>query len=635
MFDLFFKTLLKRLGLLLATYQLLRLAFYLANAATFADVPLARLALAFLHGLRFDLSAILTVNIPFLLLSFAPARYQRRAGYERLLRAVYFTVNLPFIFLNLVDTEYFKFIGRRSTNEATTITRDILDQAGSLLASYWYLMVAWVILLLTLWWLYPQPEPASPHPRRRAGQFLLLAVAVVLFIRGGIQYKPIRVSVAFEQEPPVLGNLTVNSTFTFVRSLNKTTLVRAHYYQTPSELLAALRFDPKKSLQPSGPAVRANVVIIILESFASEYTGMENNGRGYTPFFDSLATRGLFCRENYANGRRSIEALPSILSGLPSLMENPLMASAYQGNEIYGLGTVLKPHGYATSFYHGGTNGTMSFNVFTKLAGFDRYYGLNEYPAARQEEDYDGSWGIFDEPYLQYVAQQLSRQQPPFLSVVFTLSAHHPYALPASYQNTFPAGELPIHQTIRYTDFALRQFFKTAAQMPWYPNTLFVLTADHTQHVYRKSYQNRLGQHKVPLLFFRPGQDLKAINDRKITQHADILPTIVDYLNLPTDKLLPFGKSILDSSSAGQALLYLDGIYSLVRRDYVTELHPDGQLRLLKYQTPGATPPPDEPTAGKNHSGRELQAHVQYFRNALLDNNLYFWLHPGRSAPAP
>jgi phosphoglycerol transferase MdoB-like AlkP superfamily enzyme len=632
MFDPFFKIIIKRLFLLLITYQLLRLAFYLANTPTFADVPPEQLAGAFLHGLRFDAAAILTLNIPFIFLSFAPAEYWHKARFQRLLKTLYFVVNVPFIFLNLIDTEYFKFIGRRSTNEVTTITSDIFDQASQLFQSYWYLPLILIILAVVLSLLYPNKFRYAPESwPRKVGQLIFLTFCVIILIRGGWQYKPIRVSTAFEQEPAILGNLTLNSTFTFIRSVNKTTLDRANYFKNQTELLQTLHFNPTKELQPEGTPVRDNVVIIILESFGSEYTGIENGGKGYTPFFDSLATQGLFFRENYANGRRSIEALPSILSGLPSLMDNPFMASAYQGNEIHGIGTILKPHGYYTSFYHGGANGTMSFDAFTKLVGFDHYYGLNEYPANRKEADYDGTWGIFDEPYLQYFAAQLSQQPQPFISGVFTLSAHHPYTIPKKYQNKFPKGKLKIHRPIAYSDLALRQFFKTAAQQPWYTNTLFVLTADHTLHVANKSYKNRLGYHKVPLLLFRPGKEFPNVDTHKITQHADIVPTLVDYLNIPTDKLLPFGNSVFNSTTPGQALIYIDGIYTLVRRDYVTEMRPDGSLHLLKYKTHGYTKVKNQPVALKKQYGRELQAYVQYFRNALLDNNLYFWLHPPKS----
>ncbi len=135
--------------------------------------------------------------------------------------------------------------------------------------------------------------------------------------------------------------------------------------------------------------------------------------------------QGLTFTNAFANGKRSIEALPSILSSLPAIMDNAFVTSLYSSNPIESLAAILKNKGYQTSFFHGGKNGTMGFDNFTKLVGIDAYFGLNEYP---NEEDYDGNWGIYDEPYLQYFCNQISLMKEPFFTSVFTLSSHHPYS---------------------------------------------------------------------------------------------------------------------------------------------------------------------------------------------------------------
>ena len=104
-----------------------------------------------------------------------------------------------------------------------------------------------------------------------------------------------------------------------------------------------------------------NVVIIILESFSKEYVGYYNNGKGYTPFLDSLINYSLVMERAYANGIKSIEALPSIVSSIPTLMNNPFITSIYATNKYYSLPLLLKREGYSTSFFHGGNRGTMGF----------------------------------------------------------------------------------------------------------------------------------------------------------------------------------------------------------------------------------------------------------------------------------
>ncbi|OGX88261.1 hypothetical protein BEN47_09255 [Hymenobacter lapidarius] len=626
--------LLRRLALLLVAYSLLRLGFYAFNFATFRSVEAGKVLLAFGHGLRFDVSALLWLNLPLVVLSLVVPVSARRG--QRWLRGLFVAVNTVGFGLNIIDWEYFAFIGRRLSNEFTTVGGDIRQQAGQLVTHYWYLFLPLGALVYLLWRRWPMPtaaEAAVPNSRRlwmqRGGELLLLVGAMVLGIRGGWQLKPLRPGAAFEQQPAVLGHLVLNSTFTVLKSLNGAKVERKHYFPNDTGLRPALG-APVVAPRPPGTGLRPNVVLLLLESFGSEYTGVENGGRGgYTPFFDSLATApgSLLMRENYANGRRSIEALPAVLSGLPSLMDSPFITSSFQTAELHGLGEMLGHQGYATAMYHAGTNGTMGFDMFAGIAGMQHYYGLSQYPGGASSPDYDGHWGIFDEPYLQYFSRQLNTTKEPFFATLFTLSAHDPFTLPAQYQGRLPAGTQPIHPTIAYTDAALRHFFRTASQAPWYRNTLFVLTADHTSQTDRAGYDNPVGYHKTPLLLLQPGHALPATNPHRITQHADVPATVLDVLGLRQEQqlLLPFGSSIFDTASTGRALLRDGDSFYLVHADFVTELKSDNSVRLYPYQThfipqqPLANP---DPALLKKY-GDELRASVQFYVNSLLDNRLY------------
>ena len=617
----------------MGVYTLLRLGFYLLNLSTFQDIEAGALLLACVHGLRFDVSALLWLNLPLVLLSLlVPVRARRG---QQWLRGLFVLLNVPGFLLNVIDWEYFKFIGRRLSNEWNTIGDDIARQAGQIGAHYWYLAIPLAGLVYLLWRLCPMPTLAETStaggPRQwglRGLEFVLLVGLVVLGVRGGWQLKPLRTGAAFEQQPAVLGHLALNSTFTVLKSFEAAPIERKKYFATDT----ALRLALGGTTLPARPATPTpnNVVVLLLESFASEYTGVENGNRGgYTPFFDSLATSpgALLMRDNYANGRRSIEALPAILSGLPSLLEDPFITSSFQTAELHGLGEILGRHGYTTAMYHAGTNGTMGFDTFANIAGMQLYYGLNEYPSGASSPDYDGHWGIFDGPYLQYFNQQLSATKEPFLATVFTLSAHEPFSLPAQYQGKFPAGTQPIHPTIGYADLALRRFFQAARQQPWYAHTLFVLTADHTSQTDLPSYQNPLGYHKTPLLLFRPGQLLPATNPHRITQQADVPASVLDVLGLPQEQksLLPFGASVFDPASPGRAIFHDGDSYYLVHSDFVTELKSDNSVRLYPYQTHFM---PNQPIANPNPAlvkkyGNELRANVQFYVNGLLDNRLY------------
>ena len=302
-------------------------------------------------------------------------------------------------------------------------------------------------------------------------------------------------------------------------------------------------------------------------------------------------------------------------------MTESLFESVYQNNQLLGLGSLLAPHGYTSSFFHGAANGTMRFDTLCQHVGIQHYFGLNEYPD--KAADFDGQWGIYDEPYLQYVAKQLTAGKTPFVATIFTLSSHHPYAVPPKYRGRFSKGTLAIHESIGYTDFALERFFDTASRQSWYSNTLFIITGDHTSKLETKAFLNPLGQYRVPLLIFHPRGKLEGVDTNRVTQQADILPSILDYLGIHPDRRLLFGTSIFRQSE-GRAFLHSNGHYWLVRGHDALEFAPEGGSKLFDLsKDPGVRSPQAAHSDRARSLEKEAKALQQYFINGMIRNNLY------------
>ena len=617
---------LRRLGIVLALYMVLRGLFFAFNHHRFTNVSGMTIATAFLQGIRFDLAAVAAANLLFTVLTFLPRRLEPRRAWDWVMRIVFLVLNAPFLAINVIDLEFFQFTGRRSTLELFDLAGDAAVQPLMVARYYWPLVLLGLALIAPLFFLYGQASATAPMEVRRAtipSWLLNLACAIalsIIAIRGGLQFKPLASAQAMPTAPSDVGELALNSSFTVIKSYNQRKLARVHYFNSREDLMRLLRpVAAGTKVIPDEPR-RDNIVILVLESFSAEYLGAGNGGGRYTPFLDSLATQSLFFSHNYANGRRSIEAMPSILAGLPSLMEDSLLESIYQNNQLLGLGAFLTPRGYTCSFFHGAQNGTMRFDTFMRRAGIPNYFGLNEYP---DRADSDGNWGILDEPYLQYVARELSRQKPPFAATVFTLSSHHPYAVPDKYHGRFKPGTLAIHESIGYTDFAVRQFFATARQQPWYSNTLFIITADHTQKLETPDYLNPLGEHRVPLFFFHPQSNFPGVDTKRVTEHVDILPSVLDYLQVQPDQRLLFGQSVFRRGE-GRAFICENGRYWLVRGEHALELAPNGAARFfdLAKDRQLKAPLPMGPGLAADLE-QEAKALAQYFNNGMIDNNLY------------
>lgn len=614
-----------RLGLLCLLYTVSRTLFLAFNFQSFNLLQVHEILSAFVIGLRFDIAAICRINSVFIVLSMLPSPFFEKTWYQRFLKIFFLVSNIPFLIINVVDYEYFKFTGQRSSLSLLDLGADIPAQIGQLSFHYWYLAAIGGLLIVILCYfllgrsLVSTTTQGTQEPWRRAQGLLILIVILALAIlggRGGWQRSRLKVALAQVGDKESLSHLALNSTYTMIISQRKCDtgrLTKVHFFSTDEELREQF---PRKNLSGLRNSERRdNIVIIIVESLSAEYTGIGNPHQGYTPFLDKLSERGIFFKNSFANGRRSIDAPPSILAGLPHLRDETFYCTQFK--HLHGIGSLLKEQGYNTSFFHGGRNGTMYFDVFSQRMGFDRYYGLNEYP---KPEDSDGIWGIYDEPFLQYMAEELSRRQQPFASVVFTLSTHNPYKIPPQYEGVFPKDDLPIHETVGYLDHALKKFFETAEKMPWYNNTLFVITGDHIGPP-RTIYPRLIDNYRVPLIFFHPSRKLPKVNTDRITQHVDIGPSVLDFLGIATDKTLPFGHSIFDSSYDGLGLGQKNGNYWIADKNYYLEYRFDGPSKL--FALANLDSPITDKLDVKEQLEKKLKAYIQWFNNGLAEDNLY------------
>ncbi len=198
------------------------------------------------------------------------------------------------------------------------------------------------------------------------------------------------------------------------------------------------------------------------------------------------------------------------------------------------------------------------------------------------QADYDGVWGIVDEPFFKFTARQLGTLPKPFMACLFSISSHHPFEVPAKYKGQFPEGTLPIHPTLGYTDMALREFFAIASKQTWFDSTLFVITADHTGPSDVAIYQNELGKYAIPLMYYQHNSQLKG-RSSKLTQQIDIMPTILDLLDY-NEAYNAFGQSALDSNRTGFAVNYSNDVYQYLEGDHLLQFSGDHPIALFDFR---------------------------------------------------
>ena len=585
------------LGLAYVVYMLARVVFLVKNYSYFEQgLTWGHLMEMFGGGLVFDTAAILVTNIPYIVLALL-------LPWRKPTKWVYMIINSVALAMNLADSVYFKYTMRRTT---TTVFSEFQNEGnlggiiGTEVLQQWYLVVLFGVVVYGVWRLY---KGVRREGVRREGvkwyaaQVVVLAAMapfVVAGIRGGFTtaVRPITISNANQYvNRPVEAALVLNTPFAIYRTIGKNVFVVPEYYKSPQELEAI--YSPIHNAQciMHNAQLRKNVVILIVESFGREYIGALNETleggkyKGYTPCVDELVRKSVTFKYSYCNGRKSIDGMPSILSSIPMFVE-PFILTPASMNEVSGIASLLAGEGYQTAFFHGAQRGSMGFQAFARATGFQEYYGREDYNADKRfggDDDFDGMWAIWDEPFLQYYATKMSEMKEPFMTAVFTASSHHPYAIPEKYQQQYPEEGLIIHKCIRYTDMAIGKFFEKVSQEPWFKNTIFVLTSDHTNLSDHAYYQTDLGGFCSPIIIYEPGNEERQpeIQD-KIAQQIDILPTLMGMLNYPKP-YFGFGIDVLNTEKEDTwAVNYLNGIYQYVKHGYVLQF--DGERTKAMYE---------------------------------------------------
>ena len=620
--------------LLMAIYSLSRLFFFFINSDLYPEVSTAHLVEMLLGGMRFDLTAVLYLSSIYLVLALLPLplKVRNHRVYQTITRLFYLIPNAVGILVNCADMVYVRFTDRRTTCTFFAEFQHDSNLGTILLQSlwqYWYVTLfalAVIAILISCsaksGFLNPQPSILNILSKRGRGDtsplfyylretllLCLIAYFTVIGIRGGFgRYtRPITISNALQYaDRPQETAIILNTPFSLMKSLENETYRNPHYFERQDlEQIMSPIHRPDERAQEK----RLNVVVFILESFSKEYIGFYNNpsfkggiGRGsLTPFLDSLLAQSVTYTYSYASGRKSIDAMPSVLSSIPMLIE-PYVVTPYATNEVSSLADCLNRKGYTTAFFHGAPNGSMGFQAFARAAHFNWYYGMDEYNG---EGAFDGTWAIWDEEFLQFFAHTMDTLPQPFLTTVFTASSHHPFKIPTRYEGHFPQGTIPLHQCVAYTDFALRRFFDYASQQPWFDNTLFVLTADHTNQLTTPEYRNTRGLFAVPIAFYSPARLAPDVRSQSAVSQIDIMPSVLNFLGY--DKpYFAFGEDCLTQPKKHPwAVIYNHPLFEI--------LSPESEVVLNE-----RTPANEEEEVMLQY----LKAFIQQYTDRMINNQL-------------
>lgn len=614
--------LLLKLLLAFGTLLLIQVGFYLSNMRIFHVDHLSEWMGILWGNIVFGAATVATFFGPYFLLMLLPFSYRWKRWCRIVGEVLYIVPMIMILAPRGANAAYYQYTYRLLSDEIFSYL-GISGQMGSLAphfaVDYWYAWVMPLAIFIVFLIVNSRLHIATRKPfiDNRANDIFAFGVGIVLLwfmMRGGFGHF-LQPSDSSHYCHPKNSALVSNDAYNILRTLFTPDLEEAQYMSAEecTALYSPIYVGSPHSVDDTTVTPLHNVVLIVVESLGQEFMGCYNtqaDAETRTPFLDSLARHSTIY-DGRSNGKKSIEGITAINTGIPNLMSIPLTNSAFANDDYSGLPATLKRHGYTTAFFHGSYNGVMDFDKTCAKIGFDHYLGMDEFnadPLARPE-DYDGVWGIFDEPFLQYTVRQIGKYREPFFAEVFTVTSHHPFPIPEEHKGEFAEGRHPILKCVEYMDYSLRRFFEEAQRQPWYDSTIFIITGDHSGHGLTPEYNDYDGWYRIPFIVFDP-QHPEGRRDNRIVQQIDLYPTLVDMLGIEGEKFLTFGTSVIQQPTIGQYVYYGNGYHVLASNN---ESHPEWHDIAIVI---------GDEEYGSPENIRLLKAIIQQYNSRIINNRL-------------
>lgn len=644
--------------------SLVRLGLLIYNSAMIGETPYSTVAEGFLNGLRFDLRVVVYISIPLLLAILSPWAMARRGVFRLWLTLASSAV----LFLGLVEMDFYREFHQRLNG---LVFQYIKEDPKTVMSMLWYgfpvvrYLLAWAFGTWLISLLFKGIDRLTRGPAREPGQvatrvvtpwynrlavFMVILLVAVVAARGTLrQGPPMRWGDAFTTDSNFVNQLGLNGTLTLIDAAKsrfgedraniwKATLDPQQAQQTVRDLLltphdtlvdadsAAVRRDFVPPAERTLPI--RNVVVILMESFAGHSVGALGSRTDITPNFDRLAKQGLLFDRFFSNGTHTHQGMFATMACFPNLPGfEYLMQTPEGGHKLSGLPALLSARDYDDVYVYNGDFAWDNQSGFFGNQGMTTFIGRNDFVNPVFS---DPTWGVSDQDMFDRANEELAHNygKKPFYALLQTLSNHTPYALPKDLpvKPVTGQGRLDEHLTaMRYSDWALGQFFEKASKQPYYKDTLFVIVGDHGFGNHQQVTELDLGRFNVPLLLIAPGiQDAFGAVNHTVGTQVDIVPTIMGRLGGETRHQC-WGRDLLNlpAGDPGIGIIKPSGseqIVGLVQGDRILIESKDMSPRLYRYQLGSEfkaelIDSDDQPAMVK-----KLESYIQTATKSLLDN---------------
>ena len=542
---------------LVAGWTLLRIVLFFEfrpEALPFGDV-----VRAFLGGFQRDTFAALAETLPLLFWmliirdrAFLHARWHRFLFLGACLVFAYVQIFLLFV-------EFFFFDEFKS--RFNTVAVDYLLYPKEVFVNIWESyhvgFIFALCLVLSFGWLFLASRlfvQMWERPFTARMRLLHLAGAVAL---AGVLAPTFNLKGAHVGNDRTLNEMANNGALSFVAAAWTHHLDYGAFYKT-NNLEAAyqrarrLLAETNSQFETSGLSIRRqvagdptrprlNVVIFLEESLGSEFWGCLGRPKTLTPEMDKLAAdEGMLFTNLYACGNRTVRGMEGVLSSFPPLPGDSIVKRDHSDN-VETVARILKRDGYSTVFLYGGRGLFDGMRSYAVRNGYERFIEQKHFA----HPTFTTIWGVCDEDLFDRAVEEcraFATNGQPFLATILSVSNHKPY--------TYPKGKIPEdpdqrrrENAVKYSDYALGQFFRKARRESFWTNTIFAVVADHGARVYGEQ-SIPIHSYEIPLVIAGPAAVAAPSRVGQLGSSLDVSPTLLGLIGRPYETMF-FGHDLL------------------------------------------------------------------------------------------
>ena len=372
---------------------------------------------------------------------------------------------------------------------------------------------------------------------------VILLLMSIFFIRGmsvqGIPLNPWQAGQLANNKQAILA---LNASYSVVFALtNKNKAIRRLHIPNVNQniinqSLGALYADKNTKIKTPILTSKPNVVMLFLESWSAKYMQSYGYQSSTTPYFDTILKQSIRPRAMIAGGHRTSEGMFAALSSMQNPLGRTIAKTPLQDIKHPSIVNNLNQIGYSSTFFQGTSKETSGVGSFAQSLGFVDSFGKRDIENIKYPKN---NWGVQDYDLYQFALKRMQSMSSPFV-IGINGATTHDLVVPDEFPSKHFSNDKDLNamlNTYRFSDFSLEYFIKAVKNK--YPNTIFVLFADHTGSRISDNLENYL----IPFAIYAPNI-LTAQYKDVIMSQRDIAPSLYDLIIGDYTKTQFSGKSI-------------------------------------------------------------------------------------------